>query len=114
MSANERADKDPLEVLIARYLASEHSEQTLDRGDLLAQHPELADSLREFFANHDRMKALFGGQDLTLAAGDSGPAGAKEPIDGNRQTRPGASTGAVDASQTSSENVASRHAVPLS
>ena len=33
---------------------------------LIEEHPELADSLREFFANHDRMKAAANLDEPTL------------------------------------------------
>jgi WD40 repeat protein/serine/threonine protein kinase len=45
-----------LNEIIAGYLQAVDRGQTPDRGQLLSQHPDLADSLRAFFADHDRMK----------------------------------------------------------
>ena len=52
-SSNERLDQ-----ILAVYLESERSGLTLDRQRLLADHSDLADELRAFFADHDRMKAM--------------------------------------------------------
>ncbi len=57
MSPDRRERNDDLESLIARYLEAEKSGQYLDRDALIEGHPEHADSLREFFVNHDQMKA---------------------------------------------------------
>jgi serine/threonine protein kinase len=52
---------DPrLHGIIAGYLQSEDVGQNTDREQLLAQHPDLADELRCFFADHDRMKQAAG------------------------------------------------------
>ena len=72
MSSEEREGKDPLESLIARYLEAENRGQNLDRDALIEEHPDLADSLQEFFANHDRMKATASLEEPTLPPNGSG------------------------------------------
>ncbi|MBI3865769.1 MAG: protein kinase [Planctomycetia bacterium] len=47
-----------LDEVLAVYLRALESGQNPNRDDLLARHPELADELREFFADHDRMNRL--------------------------------------------------------
>ena len=44
--------------LIAEYLEAEHSGRPQDRETLLAQHPDLAEELRNFLADHDRLNSL--------------------------------------------------------
>ena len=48
MSAEDR-DVDPLQSLIAEILEAEQQGEPVDREALLEAHPELADSLRNFF-----------------------------------------------------------------
>lgn len=51
---NDGSSNDPhLERLIARYLQSMEAGETPDRERLLSANPELADSLRSFFLDHD-------------------------------------------------------------
>ncbi len=57
MSAEDRDDTDPLESLIAEIMEAEAGGETVDREALIDQHPEHADSLRDFFAVHDRLKS---------------------------------------------------------
>ncbi len=56
MSIEDRDDADPLESLIAEIMEAEAGGERVDRGALLTQYPQHADSLRDFFATHDRMK----------------------------------------------------------
>src|SRR5262249_52456594 len=42
--------------VIARCIEAEEAGRPLDRDALLRSHAELADGLREFFADHDRMR----------------------------------------------------------
>jgi tRNA A-37 threonylcarbamoyl transferase component Bud32 len=51
--AEERIDE-----VIAEFLEAEAAGQTPDRAALLARHADLADELRSFFADHDRMRKL--------------------------------------------------------
>src|SRR5262249_15154667 len=46
---------DRLDAVIAEYLEQVESGQTPDREALLAQHPDIADRLRLFFADCDRL-----------------------------------------------------------
>jgi WD40 repeat protein/tRNA A-37 threonylcarbamoyl transferase component Bud32 len=46
---------DPLDAIIADYVQQVEAGQVPDREALLAQHPELADRLRAFFADFDRL-----------------------------------------------------------
>ena len=74
MSTEDRDGKDPLQSLIAEILEAEKSGDTVDRNALLKQHPEHADSLREFFASHDQMKSAADVDPPTLPPQSSGPA----------------------------------------
>ncbi len=66
---------DRLDEIVAGYLRAVERGETPSREELLARYPELADELREFFADHDRMahlaQPLF---DATLApSGNAAP-----------------------------------------
>ena len=58
--------RDPLQSLIAEILESENRGETVDRDAIVKGHPDLAESLDDFFANHDRMKAAADQEDPTL------------------------------------------------
>jgi WD40 repeat protein/serine/threonine protein kinase len=64
--AEERIDE-----VIAEFLEAEAAGQSPDRAALLARHPDLADELRSFFADHDRMRKF--------AEPLQGPAAAEAP-----------------------------------
>ncbi len=69
MSAPEQpsgSPPDPLDAVIAEYLQQVEAGQVPDRAALLARHPELADRLRAFFADFDRVDRQAG--DLRLSA----------------------------------------------
>ena len=74
MSAEDRDDKDALESLIAEILEAESRGEPVDRDSLLAEHPQHADSLRDFFANHDRVKSAADIDPPTLPPPDDPPA----------------------------------------
>src|SRR5262245_39752778 len=59
-----------LNDVIAAYLEAVDAGQRPDRDEWLRRHPDLADELRAFFANHDRLAQL--GQPLR-AMGESHP-----------------------------------------
>ena len=73
---------DRLEAIIAGLLDSGQAGSVAEREALLVQHPGLADELRQFFADHDRMRQLCGSQEGTGAvstqseAAPSGSSGA--------------------------------------
>ncbi|HTU22170.1 MAG TPA: serine/threonine-protein kinase, partial [Gemmataceae bacterium] len=46
---------DPLDAIIAAYVQQVEAGEVPDRESLLARHPELAERLREFFADFDRL-----------------------------------------------------------
>jgi WD40 repeat protein/tRNA A-37 threonylcarbamoyl transferase component Bud32 len=52
---NEPTVADPLDAIIAEYVQQVEAGQVPDREALLARHPELAERLRAFFADYDRL-----------------------------------------------------------
>jgi tRNA A-37 threonylcarbamoyl transferase component Bud32 len=70
---------DPLDAIIAEYVQQVEAGNVPDRESLLAAHPELADRLRAFFADYDRLDRQ--AAELRLAADSErttdalGPAG---------------------------------------
>jgi tRNA A-37 threonylcarbamoyl transferase component Bud32 len=70
---------DPLDVVIAEYLQQVEAGQVPDRAALLARYPELADRLRAFFADFDRVDRQAGELHLTgdpnRTVGAEGPGG---------------------------------------
>src|SRR5579883_2552909 len=73
---------DPLDAIIADYLQQVEAGNVPDRESLLAAHPELAERLRDFFADYDRLDRQ--AAELRLSADpnrttdEPGPAG--EPL----------------------------------
>jgi tRNA A-37 threonylcarbamoyl transferase component Bud32 len=59
---------DPLDAVIAAYLQQVEAGAVPDREALLTQHPALADGLREFFADYDRLDRQAGQLHLPGAA----------------------------------------------
>ena len=57
---------DPLDAIIAEYVQQVEAGQVPDREALLACHPDLADRLRAFFADYDRLDRQ--AADLRLSA----------------------------------------------
>ena len=55
-SRNPRPEDPALNQIIASYLIALDSGQAPDREQLLRDHPEYADSLKAFFANHDHLR----------------------------------------------------------
>jgi tRNA A-37 threonylcarbamoyl transferase component Bud32 len=66
------SDRDQqVDEIIAGYLEAETQGQPPARADLLALHPEFADELTKFFADHDAVKQLAGPSPATLPPGAS-------------------------------------------
>ncbi len=60
------SQRDPLDAVIAEYLQQVEAGQVPDRAALLERHPDLADRLRAFFADFDRVDRQAG--ELRLSA----------------------------------------------
>ena len=71
MSATDQptgSQHDPLDAVIAGYLQQVEAGAVPDREALLAQHPDLAEGLRDFFADFDRLDRQAGELHLPSAA----------------------------------------------
>ncbi len=75
-ATNDASQNDRLDEILAGYLDAEQSGQRLDRERLLAENTDLADELRAFFADHDRMKAV--AEPLRVAEAPKGESAAEE------------------------------------
>ncbi len=63
-------ESDPLQSLIDDILEAENRGDAVGREAFIRQHPEHADSLRKFFANHDSMKGSSFSEDVTIPPSD--------------------------------------------
>ena len=57
-SPNSFSNDPRLNQIIARYLEAFESGDAPDRGQLLSNHPDLAESLSAFFSEHDRLRKV--------------------------------------------------------
>jgi hypothetical protein len=69
---------DPLDAIIAEYVQQVEAGQVPDREVLLAQHPDLAERLRAFFADYDRLDRQAG--ELRLSADPNRTTDATAPV----------------------------------
>ena len=72
-----------LDAVIAAYLEAEAQGPTPDRQELLDRHPALTIDLAAFFAEHDRMRAVFAS--LAAAVDAAPPARRPRFVQGQRQ-----------------------------
>jgi serine/threonine protein kinase/WD40 repeat protein len=63
MSQSSPPPDRPIDDVVAAYLQAVHRGEKADQEALLAAHPDLADELKAFFADHERMKTLIGSPD---------------------------------------------------
>src|SRR5262245_58744577 len=57
-SGDAPSESNRLHEVVAGYFSAIGNGETPNRDELLARHPDLADELREFFADHDRFVSL--------------------------------------------------------
>ncbi len=76
MSTESAARKRRLQEILAAFLQDVEAGRNPDREELLAQHPDLADELRSFLAEHEAMRCLVEQQEATTVgpASRAGPA----------------------------------------
>lgn len=77
--------QDRLNGIIAAYLEAVEAGKAPDREEWLDRHPDFANELRAFFADHDKMKALA----EPVAEAPAPDAGVEEPTLPPRQAAPG-------------------------
>jgi WD40 repeat protein/predicted Ser/Thr protein kinase len=78
--ADRPSSNQHLNEVLAAYLQAVDAGQAPDRQEVLARHPELAEALQAFFADHDRMKQAAEppspSETPTLAPGEAAPVAA--------------------------------------
>ncbi len=78
--ANEPSREERVNAIVAEWLRAADAGQAPRRDEVMARHPDLADDLRSFFADHDAAAQLAQPQvappseAATLAAGAAPPA----------------------------------------
>lgn len=97
---------DQLQVLIKEYLEAEMSGKELDRNALIAEHPELADGLQDFFEGYDRERSAI--DTPTLDSGDFVVAELVKPPSGDGVT---AGSGAPEDTPTMATTPRSNSAI---
>jgi len=73
MSIESLSRDQRLQEILAAYLQDIEAGKSPDRDKLLAQHPDLADDLRSFLAENDKMRRLVNQADAATLAPTSGP-----------------------------------------
>jgi len=73
MSSESNSREQRLQDILAAYLQDIEAGKTPDREKLLAEHPDLADDLRSFLAENDKMRRLVNQADAATLAPSSGP-----------------------------------------
>ena len=89
-----------LNQVIAEYLEAVEAGALPDRDDLLTEHPELADELRSFFTEHDRMRVAAGlSEEATLPPAAAGEAATLPPQDTQEDATLAPATGTNEPAQ---------------
>src|ERR1700738_4343073 len=76
MSSESISREQRLQEILAAYLQDVEAGKNPDREKLLAQHPDLADDLRSFLVEHEKMRRLVKQQDAVTVAPGLSAAGA--------------------------------------
>src|SRR4051812_28012042 len=79
-SSDSDSRQQRFQQVLADYLQAAEAGRAPDRQALLAQHPDLADELRSFFANQEQFEQLaepIGPASRSPQAGDSAPVAAR-------------------------------------
>src|SRR5437764_14229268 len=78
-------DGDPLDAIIAEYVRQIEAGEVPDREALLTEHPDLAEPLRAFFADYDRLDRQ--AAELRLSADPNRTTDLPAPVDGLPRVR---------------------------